>query len=303
MKSKTLILSLLFVSALSLGAINCWAAAVDVFPLHIIGVPGWSDYTTATGSTHAASADIGWVDANRYYIADRGASTTTGSGRVTIIDALTDEFLISVTGFVGAGGKKGPNGVLVLKAAGGKELWAGDGDSKVKIVDLKSSSPSIIASVNTGGSDRADELAYDSKDRIILVGNDKETNPFLTFISQNSRTIVTTGGLPGHITYDGSCTVAPCAAGKGPKATNGLEQPAYDPKTGKFYVSVPQTSTNPKGEVDVINPKTQRIEKIITFTTDCVPHGLAVGFHSRLLVGCSFVSTATPPGRGHNSHQ
>jgi hypothetical protein len=43
-----------------------------------------------------------------------------------------------------------------------RELWAGDGDSTVKVVDLTNNS--IVATISTGGKFRADEMAYDPKD-------------------------------------------------------------------------------------------------------------------------------------------
>jgi DNA-binding beta-propeller fold protein YncE len=46
------------------------------------------------------------------------------------------------------------------------EVWAGDGDNTVKVVDLETKS--VVDTISTGGNHRADELAYDPVDKIIL---------------------------------------------------------------------------------------------------------------------------------------
>src|SRR6266478_7601415 len=81
--------------------------------------------------------DIGFVDqkSQRYYLADRSNKS------VDIFDAKTDKFIGSVGGFVGVvlkDGKpdndvSGPDGVVVFAG----QAWAGDGDSTVKVIDLK----------------------------------------------------------------------------------------------------------------------------------------------------------------------
>jgi hypothetical protein len=92
----------------------------------------------------AGGNDISWVDpvSGRYYL-DR----TTGS--VDVVAAEADKYLYSIKGFVGAGpsGRAGPDGVLTL----GNELWAGDGNSTVKVVDLTQGAAATPFSINTGG--------------------------------------------------------------------------------------------------------------------------------------------------------
>ena len=53
------------------------------------------------------------------------------------------------------------------------ELWVGDSASNVEVIDLKTQS--VVASISTGGVARADELAYDPLDHIVLIANDRET--------------------------------------------------------------------------------------------------------------------------------
>src|SRR5207245_11764846 len=143
----------------------------------------------------------------------------------------------------------GPDGVRVVPAD--RQLWAGDAHSLVKVVDL--SSGAIVATVSTGASNRADELAYDPQDHLMLIANDADDPPFLSFIS------TTSGKVVGKIPY--------------PNATNGLEQPVWDPANGMFYQSVPATKANPGGEIDKIDPKTMKVVAIYS-DTDWQPAGL-----------------------------
>ena len=88
------------------------------------------------------------------------------------------------------------------------------------MIDLESQS--IVADIFTGGTGRADELAYDPRDHIILVANDQDTPPFATFISTKTRTVL------GKLDY-------PQAVFGTPPTNHGLEQPVWNPKTRKFY--------------------------------------------------------------------
>ena len=175
-----------------------------------------------------------------------------------MFDAERDTFLYSIPGFVGNIGRNisGPNGVVVIHKGNGSfgddddrgrsELWAGDGvlpaprsTSHVKVIDL--SSKSIVADISTGGNHRADELAYDPADKIILIANDADVpSPFVTFISAESRTVL------GKIVYNGM--------NGAPLSTGGIEQPVWDRQGHKFYISIPSTVANPNGEVDEIDP-------------------------------------------------
>ena len=73
-------------------------------------------------------------------------------------------------------------------------------------------------------------------DRSVLVVNNADTPPFATLINVNK----TTGALTvvKRVTFDKIHT--------GVDATNGAKQPVWDPVTGKFYLSIPQTGTNVK---------------------------------------------------------
>jgi hypothetical protein len=210
------------------------------------------------------SFDIGWVDSSgTYYLADR----TNG---LDVVNPKSNTATAVIPGFVGAklaAGKvdndhSGPNGVVTVDSR--NEAWLGDGDSTVKVVDLNAGS--IVASIPTGGSKRADELAYDAKDGVILIANDADDPPFLTFLSVADRSVL------AKVPY--------------PNATNGIEQPVWNPANDKFYVAIPQTKANKGGEIDMLDPIAMSVSQVFP-VSDCVPHGLALGPNQQLLLGCS----------------
>jgi len=225
--------------------------------------------------------DISWVDSasERYYLSER--TTVKGGGRIDVIDAEHDKFLYSIGGFTGNQGSRvnsGPTGVLVIHKE--NELWAGDGDSTVKVVDLSAGPSAIPFAISTGGKFRADELAYDPIDHIILIANDADTPPFVTFVSQEHRDVL------GHISYPQA--VFPDTFG-GPAVNHGLEQTVWDQQTKKFYISVPATVTNPNGEVDEIDPLAMKVTSVFPISTPCAPAGLALLPGRRLITSCGIV--------------
>jgi DNA-binding beta-propeller fold protein YncE len=204
--------------------------------------------------------DISWVDQaiGRYYLADRSNAS------VDVIDGATQHVVAQIGGFVGAKRSNdisGPDGVVGTFS--GRELWAGDGDSTVKVIDLTSNK--VVDTISTGGKFRADEMSYDPKDNLIMVANNADDPPFGTIISVATRTPVK------KITFDDS--------------TNGAEQSQYDAATGMFYISIPATNANPGGEIDVINPTSGSIVAKYGLK-DCGPNGLAIGPGNQILAGC-----------------
>jgi DNA-binding beta-propeller fold protein YncE len=206
------------------------------------------------------SFDIGIVErsSQTYYLADRS------NKGVDIFDASRNAFEGRVTGFVGFTGNNdtsGPNGIVVVHDR--DEVWAGDGNSTVKVIDLRTDS--VVKTISTGGTARADEIAYDQKDKLILVANDADTPPFATLIDTQSRAVV------ARISFD--------------DATAGLEQPVWDPATHLFYLSVPETAADPGGAVAVIDPRSR--SRVALFPVQkCGPTGLALGPKQHLLLGC-----------------
>jgi DNA-binding beta-propeller fold protein YncE len=214
--------------------------------------------------------DIGVVDADagRYYIADRS------NNGVDIFDTKTNKYVGRIGGMVGVvmkdgkpvGNASGPNGVAL--DAKNKELWVGDGDSTVKVVDLKSDPPKVTQTIATGGQKRADELAVDTKDGIVLVFNNADKPTFGTFIST----------APGHKIL-GKVEL--------PDATDGVEQSAFVAETGLFYSSVPELKDdNKQGGIAVFDPKSMKMLRLINIP-DCQPTGLMQGPGTNMLVGCA----------------
>jgi DNA-binding beta-propeller fold protein YncE len=218
------------------------------------------------------SFDIGWFDpaTNKYYLADRS------NHAIDIVDTTTDTIVGEILGFCGTDlcASNGPNGVVVTENP--HELWAGDGDSTVKVFSLDSSgmptSGTPLATISTGGTGRADELAFDTRDHLILIANDEDAPPFLTLISADSLAVF----APPIVFSD---------------ATDGIEQPVYDPQTHKFFVAVPATTRNPGGEIAVIEPLAAKVTKTHGLT-DCTPHGLTMGPNRLMLIGCNGGDTA-----------
>ena len=240
------------------------------------------------------SSDISWVDpgTERYYFADRS------NFGVDIIDAETNFFVGRVSGMAGAlpsgGGTTttngpGPNGVLVTP---NRKLWAGDGNSTVRVAEVDPDSPNylnIIGSIDTSTPacdtgtahycGRADELGYDPKDHIILVANNAPlspaaphnlVSPYATFIS----------ALPpyqvlGHVTFAGA---------------GGLEQPLWDRELHRFWLTVPgPTGGDPI--VARIDPVSMMVDKAyslnclaLTGTASASITGIALAPFQHLLV-------------------
>src|SRR5215831_15879203 len=142
------------------------------------------------------SFDISWVNPDRaeYYFADR-----SNSG-VDVIDTHSLKFKRTIGGFVGVvlnlppncGGAgqpacntvnnnlSGPDGVT----SHGRWLYAGDGDSTLKVIDLNSSPP-IKQTVPTGGTTRLDEMALTTDGKLLLGANNAEDPPFATLFKAN----------------------------------------------------------------------------------------------------------------------
>ncbi|HEV2271882.1 MAG TPA: hypothetical protein VGR92_20710 [Steroidobacteraceae bacterium] len=209
-----------------------------------------------------ASFDIGFVNTDGVYaLADRS------NAGVDFFDSATGRFLGRATGFKGysaAGGsaESGPNGVV---AVGRTEFWAGDGDSTVKAVDLRTKK--VVASVATGGKKRADEIAYDPRDHLLIAVNNADDPPFITFIATRTRKVV------GRLELE--------------RASDGAEQPVWNPASGLVYVSIPSLDgVKARGAVAVIDPRSRRLVKLMP-VAKCLPAGLALGPHDDLLLGCS----------------
>ena len=207
--------------------------------------------------------DITWVDqqTQRVYLADRD------HGSLDIFDGNSNSYIGSVPGFTGPrmeNGKvsneiSGPAGVLNY----GDTAWLGDGDSSAKKVDLKAMK--IVATVSTGGKTRFDEIAYDPKDHVLAGGNGDDDPPFATLINTDTNKVIK------KIPFK--------------NATDGLEQPAWNPADGNFYFSVPELDKDAKkNAVAVISPKGKVLKMIPV--KGCHPNGLAFGPDQNFVLGC-----------------
>jgi hypothetical protein len=233
------------------------------------------------------SFDISWVDqgTGTYYLADRSNKAVDIVEAETIVTQIApNNGHAPFAGFVpcsppaGANDCAGPNGVV----AAFPWLFVTDAPSRVLAFDLRTNPPTTVSEVFTkdGEPTRADELAYDPKDGLILAINNAASPPFGTLISVDQAS----GALAvvTNILFD---------AAHGVDATDGAEQPVWDPGTGKFYLSIPEISgdgsTNLHGAVLRISTAG---EVETQYPVDlCGPAGLAVGPNENLLVGCNTV--------------
>lgn len=263
--------------ALLLAATSAWAAsgasAEKKGALRLLfTVPVPVAPTNTTGGMYGF--DISFVDqkSQSYFLGDRS------NAAVDEVDATNGTFIRQIAAtppFAGATGNNatsGPNGVATDGT--GTCLFAGDGKSNV--VSFKLPSAKQVSNVSTGGSFRADEMAFDPKDRILLVANNADTPAFGTLISVTKGCKLTIGK---KIAFSFS--------------TNGAEQPAWDPATQRFYMSVPSisgttASPGPIGGIARVNPKTALVETVFAIPF-CSPNGLALGPNQTFLAGCGVV--------------
>src|SRR5215510_534753 len=175
--------------------------------------------------TKITSFDISFVDPalNIYILGDR-----TGNA-VDVIDTTTNTLILQAgkglfTGATGNNDTSGPDGVLIVNH---REIWAGDGDSTMKVLSL--STGQLLATISTGGAHRVDEMCHDPVHGIVLAANNAEDPfPFVTFFTVRGHRAVK------KIVFDGTNNT--------PKATNGIEQCQWSPRTGKFYITVPEVN-------------------------------------------------------------
>ena len=260
----------ILIASAAIAAIGTGAIAAGVGRVATIDIPG----------NKFDNFDIGYVDSNasRYYIADRS------NAAIDIFDTQKNTFVGRVTGFVGI--KIGPNGRPANNMSGPNglafdpdkhQLWVGDGDSTVKVIDLNANPAKIVATIKTGGERRADELTLDPKDGLVLIGNNADRPTFVSLISTK----------PDH------AVVAKIVM---PDATDGIDQTTYVPETGLFYASVPVWKEEKNhGGLAVFDPKTLKFVKLIPID-DCMPAGSFHGPGTKMIVGCSAGSQARTPG-------
>lgn len=228
-------------------------------------VAGYKQIGTITIPTGLAANDISWVDTAtaRLYLADHGSTANNVPPSVDVFNTESNQFLTSIVL------PSSSNGVLSIPRA--HEIWVGMNNSSVAVIN--SDTNMISQTVNTSGTGRADELAWDPVDRLIVIANDRDTPPFISFISADSYTVVK------RLAYDGS---------QAPASTGGIEQPVWDGQAGKFYLAIPATKTNPNGEIDEIDPVSMSVTR--SMPTVCKgPSGLVLVPNQRLVTACGDV--------------
>jgi len=253
-----IVTKLLLSAAVGMSAFAGVANAAELRQIGTISIPG----------EPLNSFDISFIDqaSGLYFLADRS------NKGIDIVDTKKGTYVGRVAGMVGPimkkdgtccnNDKSGPNGVVVA----GKEAWVGDGDSTVKVIDLKTMK--IVDTIKTGGEARADELGFDPKDQVIAIANNADEPPFLSFISTK----------PGHKIL-GKLVME--------HFTDGMEQTAYNPADGLFYTDVPELDKDKtKGGLMVTDPKTAKVVKMIPVDS-CVPHGIAFGPNGNVFLGCN----------------
>ncbi len=290
--TMALVSSVLFVLTLRLGTGPALAGPIYQL-LTTIPVPSSADNVQGGVFT---GYDIAYFDGTTQlmYLADRSNAS------VDIFSAKTNSFVGRVGSFVGiqpqpvSNDISGPDGVVVANFGGAKQLWAGDGPSLLKGFDLKlpGSPPLGGTPINTGAvpPTRVDEMAFDPRDKLLLVANNAADPPFATLVDTQSKSIVP----KGKITFDGTNADGHNA----PKATNGIEQSVWDPSNGgRFFISIPELNGSGPGGVAMIDPLTGNVTKVYDFGsaslgafTKCSPAGLALGANGKLMVGCGVAS-------------
>src|SRR3989449_2798855 len=244
------------------------------------------------------SYDISWVNPHRaeYYLADRS------NAGIDIIDTHHLTFKRRLSGFVGIvlnstgtavnNDKSGPDGVVTH----GRWLYAGDGDSTLKVFDLDGPGALAQPPLNTGGKFRVDEIALTTDGELLLTVNNAEDPPYANLFAANGDRNHSSVREITKITI--SATAFP--------GTPGIEQPTWDPKTKRFYVSVPilgkpggcGTATCDGGLMVIdpanVTPGTMVLGAFDPATnagvvqlSDCGPNGATVGPHDNLLLGCT----------------
>jgi hypothetical protein len=223
-----------------------------------------------------SSFDISYFDpvTQLDYVADRSNAS------VDIFSAQTNTFVgrIGGTGNLFTGQQattstSGPDGVVVVNLPGQHQVFAGDGGSTVRAFNIVSPTTNTPAfTTNTGGGVfRADEMAFDPNTKTLLVANNANSPAFATLINATNGAII-----KANITIPGAL------------GTDGMEQSAYNPKTGTFFVSIPSLHGDTSGGVAEISTSGVFLRTISLASlgvTNYSPSGLAIAANGQMLVG------------------
>ncbi len=254
------------------------------------------------------SFDISFVNPERdeYYLGDR---STKGVDIIDIqhlkfvrtagLDKPFQGIVLNKAGTAVNNAASGPAGV----ASHGRWLYAGDGDSTLHVIDLESPPASATKQViSTGGMFRVDEMALTTDGKLLITANNADDPSFLTLFSANGDAAAST--VAALLTIDVDPTILPTGFGLG------IEQPAWDPHTKRFYTSIPIIANNPPGcnYGQFAGPTTCSGGLLVTDPhaptavqgaydpvknvgviplNSCGPNGATLGVHDNLLLGCT----------------
>ncbi|HEY2189427.1 MAG TPA: hypothetical protein VGH48_12770, partial [Caldimonas sp.] len=129
-----------------------------------------------------------------YYLADRSNAS------VDIISGATLKVVGQAPGFTGQAATtslSGPDGVLAVTSGGVTTLYAGDGNSTLKVFNATNpAAPALLQSISTGGAFRVDEMAYSPATQQLLAANNADSPAFATLFNApggGATTIAKTG--------------------------------------------------------------------------------------------------------------
>lgn len=240
------------------------------------------------------SYDISFVNPRRaeYYLADRSNKGVD----VINTDSLTfKRRLGGFVGFTGSNDTSGPDGVVTH----GRWLYAGDGDSTLKVFDLNRPDASALQqTLSTRGATRVDEMDLTTDGEFLLAVNNAENPPYATLFAANGDRGFSAVQELARVTIRSDMV---------PPIGLSIEQPAWEPKTQRFYVSVPVIANNPPGcsptppvtcdgGLLVVDPKNPdaiagpfnpATNTGVVLLHGCGPNGATVGPHSNVLLGCT----------------
>ncbi len=259
------------------------AVAGPVTLLTYIPVPADAANTQPGGAF--TSFDISFANSvtGNIFIADRS------NAAVDIFSGSSLTFLGRASGFTGQQATtsvSGPDGVLTVTSGGVTTLYAGDGDSTLKVFNATNpAAPVLQQSIFTGGTTRVDEMTYSPSTHQVLAANNAETPAYGNLFSTNN----------GHPPVALTTTPIAVPAALGGIPLGGMEQPGWNQNSGTFFVSIPQLfGGNDPGGVAEISTAGQVLQTI-DFTSfgiaSCSPTGLAVSTSGNMLVGCGNAGT------------
>jgi hypothetical protein len=131
-----------------------------------------------------SSFDISWVDpvTGNIFLGDRSNASVdifSGTSLTFLGRAISPTPPGGFTGQQATTSASGPNGVLTVTSGGVTTLYAGDGNSTLKVFDATNpAAPTFQQSISTGGTTRVDEMAFSPLTGQVLAANNAESPAF-----------------------------------------------------------------------------------------------------------------------------